>query len=117
MISFQLTNIFLRTYYNPDPSTALLTKHLVPIYSNSVSLFSDTATLLTPIRYNPLDFLHFSYSLCVLCYSDSPELRHQLYVFKPWYYFVVCSSNINLNLYLSISTSLHLNLLKALPTS
>ena len=46
---------FFCNYYNPDLSTALLTKHSVHTYSDSVSAFSNTATLLTLIRYNVPD--------------------------------------------------------------
>jgi hypothetical protein len=46
---------FFCTYYNPNPSTTLPTKHLMHNYSNSVSAFSNTATLLTPIQYNVPD--------------------------------------------------------------
>ena len=51
MISFQLTNIFLCTYYNPDLSTALFTKHSVPIYSDSVSLFSNVVVSLSSLYW------------------------------------------------------------------
>ena len=49
--------IFFRTYYYSDPSTALPMKHLVHTYSNSVSTFSDTATLLALIRYKVPDYI------------------------------------------------------------
>jgi hypothetical protein len=48
--------IFFCTYFNSDPSTTLPMKHLVNNYSNSVSVFSNTTTLLTPIQYNVLDY-------------------------------------------------------------
>ena len=47
--------IFFHTYYNPDLSTTLPMKHSVHNYSDLVSAFSDTATLLTPIQYNVLN--------------------------------------------------------------
>ena len=69
MILFRLANIFLHTYYNPGPSTALLTKHSVPNYSNSVPMFSNTTTLLIPIRYNIPDFLILAIAFA---YSATP---------------------------------------------
>jgi len=47
--------IFFHTYYNSDLSTTLPMKHSVHNYSDLVSAFSDTATLLTPIQYNVLN--------------------------------------------------------------
>jgi len=47
--------IFFHTYYNSDLSTTLPMKHSVHNYSDLVSAFSDTATLLTPTQYNVLN--------------------------------------------------------------
>ena len=49
--------IFFHTYYNSDPSTTLPMKHSVHNYSDLVSAFSDTATLLTPIQYNVPNYI------------------------------------------------------------
>ena len=49
--------IFFHTYYNSDPSTTLPIKHLVHNYSDLVSTFSDTATLLTLIQYNVPNYI------------------------------------------------------------
>ena len=49
--------IFFHTYYNSDLSTTLPMKHSVPNYSDLVSAFSDTATLLTPIQYNVPNYI------------------------------------------------------------
>ena len=49
--------IFFHTYYNSDPSTTLPMKHLVHNYSDLVSAFSGTATLLTLIQYNVLNYI------------------------------------------------------------
>ena len=49
--------IFFCTYFNSDLSTTLPMKHLVNNYSNSVSDFSDTATLLTLIWYNVPNYI------------------------------------------------------------
>jgi hypothetical protein len=49
--------IFYCTYYNSNLSTMLPMKHSVHSYSDLVSTFSDTATLLIPIQYNVLDFI------------------------------------------------------------
>jgi hypothetical protein len=49
--------IFFHTYYNSDPSTTLPMKHSVHNYSDLVSAFSDTATLLTLIQYNVLNYI------------------------------------------------------------
>ena len=55
--NYDWLTIFFCTYYNSDPSTALPMKHSVHSYSDSVSAFSDTATLLIPIWYNVPDFI------------------------------------------------------------
>ena len=49
--------IFFHTYYNSDLSTTLPMKHSVHNYSDLVSAFSDTATLLTSIQYNVLNYI------------------------------------------------------------
>ena len=49
--------IFFHTYYNSDPSTTLPMKHLVHNYSDLVSAFSGTATLLNPIQYNVPNYI------------------------------------------------------------
>jgi hypothetical protein len=52
----QLT-IFFRTYYNFNPSTTLPMKHSVHSYSDLVSTFSDTTTLLILIWYKVPDYI------------------------------------------------------------
>ena len=49
--------IFFHTYYNSDSSTTLPMKYSVHDYSDLVSAFSDTATLLTPIQYNVPNYI------------------------------------------------------------
>ena len=81
--------IFFRTYYSSDPSTALPMKHSVHSYSDSVSAFSDTATLLIPIWYNVPDFIILATAFATLLTpTQYPLFRYTATFLTPNWYLV-----------------------------
>src|SRR6202167_3321143 len=87
--NYDWLTIFFCTYYNSDPSTVLPMKHLVHSYSDSVSAFSDTATLLIPIWYNVPDFIILATAFAsLLTLTRYPLFRYKATFLTPNRYLV-----------------------------